>query len=87
MLASVAIMCAIPPVGYYISIVAEINNCSPASYDNSKISAVLAMAVILLAVLLVLFVLLCISFYSSSEEKYREVSRQHTEPNEQVRKT
>lgn len=87
MLASVAIMCAIPPVGYYISIVAEINNCSPASYDSSKISAVLAMAVILLAVLLALFVVLCISFCSPSEEKYREVSRQHTEPNEQVRKT
>ena len=70
-LASVAIMCAIPPLGYYLSILVEINNCSSATYDSSKMSAVFALAIVLLAVLLLLFVLLFASVCSSSEEKYR----------------
>lgn len=85
-LTSVAIMCAIPPFGYYLSVLAEINNCSSATYDTSKIAAILAMATILLAILLVFFVLLFCAFCGSSQEKYREVSNRHTEPNEEVKK-
>ena len=85
-LTSVAIMCAIPPFGYYVSFLAEINNCTSVTYDNSKISAIIAMATILLAVLLAFFVLLFCALYGSSEEKYREVSGRHTEPNEEVKK-
>jgi NADH:ubiquinone oxidoreductase subunit 5 (subunit L)/multisubunit Na+/H+ antiporter MnhA subunit len=80
-LASVAILCAIPPFGYYVSFLAEINSCTSVSYDNSKISAILAMATILLAVLLAFYVLLFIALYGNSDEKYREVSSRHTEPN------
>jgi cytochrome bd-type quinol oxidase subunit 2 len=86
-LTSVAIMCAIPPFGYYLSIVAEINGCSSASYDTSKVPAILAMAALLLLLLLAFFLFLFFVFCcGSSEEKYQEVSRRHTERNEDVKK-
>lgn len=70
-LTSVAIMCAIPPFGYYLSVLAEIKNCPSATYDNSKLAAILAMATILLACLLAFYILLFCVLYGKSEEKYR----------------
>jgi NADH:ubiquinone oxidoreductase subunit 5 (subunit L)/multisubunit Na+/H+ antiporter MnhA subunit len=77
-LTSVAILCAIPPFGYYFSIIVDINQCSPATYDSSKLSSVFAIATVLFVLLLVFFVLLFLAFCTASEEKYREVSRHHT---------
>jgi hypothetical protein len=81
-LASVAVMTAVPPF-YYVSLLAEVGACT-AAYDSSRLKAVVTFAVILLAVLLVLFVLLFVSFCATSEEKYREVKSNPTEPNDKV---
>lgn len=84
-LASLAIMTALPPFGYYVSTMAEINGCT-AVYDSSRLAAVIAIATVLMAFLLVFFVLLFVFFGAANDEKYREVYSHPTEPNEKVQR-
>jgi hypothetical protein len=86
-LLSVTILAAIPPLGYYISFILELSQCSNNTLDVTNTFATLFMAAALLILaFIVLALVLCQDYVpSESEEKYRQVRSSQTEPNEEVR--
>lgn len=78
-LSNISILAEIPPCGYYLTHLVELNNCT-STYNSTQITVILAAAAFLVFVTFIFWcVALRIIFLSvSSGEKYRDVSSQPT---------
>jgi hypothetical protein len=81
-LLSLTMLAAVAPVGYYLSFLLELSHCTTTTINigNAVITLILA-AIVLLTAFIVLIIVLCQN-YTLEEDKYKQVSSSHTEPNE-----
>lgn len=82
-LSNISILAEIPPCGYYLTHLVELNKCT-STYNSTQITVIFAVAAFLLFVSLIFW---CVAFRIiflsvSSGDKYRDVSSQPTEPAE-----
>lgn len=80
--ASLLVLTAMIPAGYYLAFSRELSQCAIVVYDATQVRAVGIIGIIIVAFCFVLWLLLMIFFYErvSSQEKYKEVMSNHTEP-------
>lgn len=84
-LASLQLLAAIPPSGYYVTFIMEIGKCSP-SFDQTQFLVFLGLAgLMLLCALFFWFGLACSSCGEQPNDKYRDVETLETAPREEYK--
>lgn len=85
-LASLQLLAAIPPSGYYVTFIMEIGKCSPSSFDQTQFLVFLGLAgLMLLCALFFWFGLACSSCGEQPNDKYRDVETLETAPREEYK--
>ncbi len=84
LLSNVAVLAAIPSMGYYLSDLREINRCATENYNESQVALFFSFSLLLLLACFCYYLLITFVTLGSQQEdeKYRDVSSQPTEPNQ-----